>query len=322
MKILVADDDVLSRRLMERMLTRNGYEVITAENGRQAAEILSSDNGPRLALIDWMMPELDGPGVCRQIRSRHDTCYIYITLLTAKQASEDIVLGLEAGADDYLIKPCNTEELMARLRTGVRILDLEDKLVEAREDMRFKATHDVLTSLWNRGAVTADFERELTRTRREHGVVSIIVCDVDHFKQVNDVHGHPVGDEVLRQVSSRLLKSVRSYDMVGRYGGEEFLLVLSGCDSRLAQRCAEDIRKAMAGRLFDTAHGRLAITVSIGTLTSTDWNPQFSTAQLLNEADRALYRAKENGRNRVELALPFPNQCLLEGESDHAHITS
>lgn len=311
MKILVADDDLLSRRLMERMLERNGYEVVTAENGRQAAEILSSDDSPRLALIDWMMPELDGPGVCRQVRSRHDTRYIYITLLTAKQASEDIVVGLEAGADDYLIKPCNPEELKARLRTGIRILDLEDKLVEAREDMRFRATHDALTSLWNRGAIVADFERELARSRREHGVVSILICDIDHFKQVNDVHGHQAGDEVLRQVSSRLLSSVRSYDMVGRYGGEEFLLVLSGCDSRLAQRRAEEIRNAVASNPFETSDGLLPLSVSIGTLTSNDWDSGFSTTQLLNEADRALYRAKANGRNCVELALPLLNESLL-----------
>jgi two-component system, cell cycle response regulator len=311
MKILVADDDLLSRRLMERMLERNGYEVVTAENGRQAAEILSSDDSPRLALIDWMMPELDGPGVCRQVRSRHDTRYIYITLLTAKQASEDIVVGLEAGADDYLIKPCNPDELKARLRTGVRILDLEDKLVEAREDMRFRATHDALTSLWNRGAIVGDFERELARSRREHGVVSILICDIDHFKQVNDVHGHQAGDEVLRQVSSRLLSSVRSYDMVGRYGGEEFLLVLSGCDSRLAQRRAEEIRNAVASNPFETSDGLLPLSVSIGTLTSNDWDSRLSTTQLLNEADRALYRAKANGRNCVELALPLLNESLL-----------
>ena len=322
MKILVADDDLLSRRLMERMLERNGYEVVTAENGRQAAEILSSDDSPRLALIDWMMPELDGPGVCREVRSRHDTRYIYITLLTAKQASEDIVVGLEAGADDYLIKPCNPEELKARLRTGVRILDLEDKLVEAREDMRFRATHDALTSLWNRGAIVADFERELARSRREHGVVSILICDIDHFKQVNDVHGHQAGDEVLRQVSSRLLSSVRSYDMVGRYGGEEFLLVLSGCDSRLAQRRAEEIRNAVASNSFETSNGLLPLSVSIGTLTSIDWDSGLSTVQLLNEADRALYRAKANGRNCVELACPLLNDSLLEGGSKRAQVTS
>jgi len=295
---------------------------VAAENGREAAEILSSDDSPRLALIDWMMPELDGPGVCRQVRSRHDTRYIYITLLTAKQASEDIVVGLEAGADDYLIKPCNLEELKARLRTGVRILDLEDKLVEAREEMRFKATHDALTSLWNRGSVVADFERELARARREQGVVSILICDVDHFKRVNDAYGHQVGDEVLQQVSSRLLGAVRSYDRVGRYGGEEFLLVLSGCDSQLAQRRAEEIRKAVAGRLFETSGGSLSISLSIGALTSNDWDPGFSSARLLNEADRALYRAKAIGRNCVELAFPLFNESLLEGGSKHAKATS
>jgi two-component system cell cycle response regulator len=309
MKILVADDDLLSRRLMARMLERNGYEVITAENGREAAEILCCENSPRLALIDWMMPELDGPEVCRQVRSRHDTRYVYITLLTSKQESEDIVLGLEAGADDYLVKPCNTEELKARLRTGVRILDLEDKLVEAREEMRFKATHDTLTSLWNRGAIVADFERELSRSRREKGVVSVLICDIDHFKQVNDVHGHQTGDEVLREVSSRLLSSVRSYDRVGRYGGEEFLIVLSGCDSQLAQKRAEEIRRAVAAYPFKTFKGPLSLSVSIGVLTSNDWNPGLSSTQLLNEADRALYRAKTSGRNCVEFARSLLNDC-------------
>jgi len=303
MKILVADDDVLSRRMMEKMLERNGYEVVTAEDGRQAVEILAGDDGPRLALIDWMMPELDGPGVCRQVRQRHNGRYIYITLLTAKQASEDIVVGLEAGADDYLIKPCNPEELKARLRTGVRILDLEDKLVEAREEMRFKATHDALTSLRNRGTVMADFERELARARREQGVVSIIICDIDHFKRVNDTYGHPVGDEVLTQVSSRLLSSVRSYDSVGRYGGEEFLMILSGCNSSLAQRRAEDIRTATADHPFETSAGPLSLSVSMGILTSSDWDMGLSTAHLLKEADRALYRAKASGRNCVKLAL-------------------
>jgi diguanylate cyclase (GGDEF)-like protein len=322
MKILVADDDVLSRRLMGRMLERNGYEIVTAENGREAAEILSSDDSPRLALIDWMMPELDGPAVCRRVRSRHDTRYIYITLLTAKQASEDIVVGLEAGADDYLVKPCNPDELKARLRTGVRILDLEDKLVEAREEMRFKATHDALTSLWNRGAVVADLERELARSRREQGVVSILICDIDHFKQVNDVHGHQAGDEVLRQVSSRLLSSVRSYDRVGRYGGEEFLIVLSGCDSRLAQKRAEDIRRAVAACPFQTSKGLLSLSLSIGVLTSDDWNPGLSPTQLLNEADRALYRAKASGRNCVESASPPLDDSSHLGGSKHAQATS
>jgi len=303
-KILVADDDTISRRLMEKILERSGYEVTTASNGREAAEILNADDCPRLALIDWMMPELDGPGLCRELRGRHESRYIYIALLTSKQASADIVLGLEAGADDYLVKPCNPEELKARLRAGVRILDLEDKLVEAREDMRFKATHDALTGLWNRGSVLAEFDRGLARARREQGSLSILICDLDHFKQVNDIHGHLVGDQVLQCVSKCLTDSVRNYDMVGRYGGEEFLVVLTDCDSSLAQRRAEEIRASVAGQSCHAKTGPLSKTLSIGVLNSSEWPSHLTSTQLLNEADRALYRAKANGRNRVEVACP------------------
>jgi len=305
MKILVADDDMISRRLVGRMLERFGYEVVTAENGLQAAEMLTGDDCPRLALIDWMMPELDGPGVCRRVRSQHDSRYIYITLLTSKQTSEDIVVGLDAGADDYLIKPCNPEELKARLRTGVRVLNLEDKLVEAREDMRFRATHDALTGLWNRGTIVSEFERELNRARREATHVSAFLCDIDYFKKVNDVYGHSTGDQVLQEVASRLTRTVRPYDMVGRYGGEEFLMVLAGCDSDLATRRAEDVRRAIEQSPFETSAGILKITMSLGTLTNSDWPQHVSAVQLLNEADKALYRAKANGRNCVEFAYPL-----------------
>jgi diguanylate cyclase (GGDEF)-like protein len=303
-KIIVADDDAISRRMMARLLESSGYEVVTANNGREAAEKLASPDGPRLALIDWMMPELDGLGVCRSVRNRHDDSYVYVILLTAKQSRDDIVAGLEAGADDYITKPCNPEELRARLRTGSRILELEDKLVEAREDMRFKATHDALTSLWNRASILEDIERDLARSRREQGIVSILICDLDHFKQVNDVHGHLVGDEVLRQVASRLLSSVRTYDKVGRYGGEEFLVVLTGCDSGQTQQRAEDIRYAIGSRPFETNGGPLSITVSVGTLTNNEWSADLTANQLLHEADLALYRAKESGRNCVNAARP------------------
>jgi PleD family two-component response regulator len=165
-KILVADDDPVSRRMIERMLQQSGYEVVTVKDGRQAADELSKQNGPRLALIDWMMPELDGPGVCREMRSRHDNSYVYILLLTSKQSSQNIVEGLEAGADDYLTKPWQAGELKARLDTGRRILLLEDKLIGAREEMRFKATHDALTSLWDRGAILSLLRSELSRSAR------------------------------------------------------------------------------------------------------------------------------------------------------------
>jgi two-component system cell cycle response regulator len=169
------------------------------------------------------MPELDGPGVCRELRKLQEQAYTYAILLTSKESKEDIVTGSESGADDYLTKPFNAEELKARLQTGERILNLEDKLVEAREQMRFKATHDALTSLSNRGAIMELLGRELARSHREATSTVIMMGDVDHFKSINDTYGHPVGDEVLQEIARRLLSCVRSYDFVGRYGGEEFL---------------------------------------------------------------------------------------------------
>jgi two-component system cell cycle response regulator len=306
MKILIADDDPVSLRMMERALQHCGYEVVTASNGREAVEILSQADSPRLALIDWVMPELDGPAVCCAIRSRHDEAYVYMTLLTSKESKEDIVAGLTSGADDFLTKPCNAEELKARLRTGHRILDLEDKLVAAREEMRFKATHDSLTSLWNRGAIIALLKSELHRSLRTHRPVSILLCDVDHFKRVNDLHGHNTGDDVLRQVASRLLKSVRPYDAVGRYGdavgrygGEEFLLLLSDCDAAQIASRAEHVRNTIAGHPCSTQNGPLSITLSIGAMTVTDWDNDLPVEPLLNQVDTALYRAKSEGRNRV-----------------------
>src|SRR5258708_6370495 len=166
-----------------------------------------------------MMPELDGPGVCSEIRKSKNQSYVYTVLLTSRGEKEDIVTGLGAGADDYLTKPFNAEELKARLRTGLRILDLEDRLVEAREQMRFQATHDGLTALWNRSMILDLLGRELARSRREHVSTAILMCDLDHFKSVNDTYGHLAGDEVLKETGRQLLASVRSYDFVGRYGG-------------------------------------------------------------------------------------------------------
>jgi two-component system, cell cycle response regulator len=153
MKILIADDDPVSRRLLDKTLLRAGYDVIAVENGVAAAEELCRQDGPRLALLDWEMPELDRPAVCHEVRKKKDQGYVYMILLTSKGLKTDIVTGLGSGADDYLTKPFDSGELKARLRTGERILHLEGRLVEAREDMRFKATHDSLTSLFNRGVI-------------------------------------------------------------------------------------------------------------------------------------------------------------------------
>ncbi len=287
---------------MERTLQLGGYDVVTATNGLQAAQVLADPGGPRLALIDWMMPGLDGPGVCREVRSRNDDAYVYILLLTSKQSSEDVVSGLEAGADDYLTKPCQPAELKARLYTGRRVLQLEDKLVEAREEMRFKATHDALTSLWDRGAILALLRSELSRSTREKTSVSLLLCDIDHFKQINDVYGHPVGDEVLQQVSTRLQEMVRPHDSVGRYGGEEFLVVLGGCNEENLRKCAEQIREAISSLPFPTQEGSVSVSLSIGAITIENWDTTTAIDPYLKEADAALYRAKAAGRNQVILA--------------------
>lgn len=168
------------------------------------------------------MPGLDGPGVCRSDRKRKDQSYVYMILLTSKEKKEDVVAGLESGADDYLTKPFDPEELKARLRTGMRILDLEDRLIEAREEMRFQATHDSLTSLWNRGVIMELLGRELARSRREAKCTAILLGDLDHFKHINDTYGHLAGDEVLRETARRLVSSVRSYDFVGRLAAKNF----------------------------------------------------------------------------------------------------
>jgi two-component system cell cycle response regulator len=303
MKILIADDDRMSRRLLQKTLEREGYEVHAVDNGRLALQELSSPDGPRLALLDWMMPELDGPCVCLEVRKQQERPYVHIVLLTSRGSKQDVVAGLEAGADDYLTKPWDPAELIARLRVGQRILQLEDRLVEARETMRFKATHDPLTSLFNRGVIVDLLDRELSRTRREKRCTIVMLGDLDHFKSVNDRYGHNVGDEVLREISRRLLASIRSYDFVGRYGGEEFLIVLNNCDSTQAVARAEQVRNGVANRPVQTSRGPLAITMSLGVLASRDWDLGL-VEEILGVADSALYQAKAGGRNRVSLAKP------------------
>src|SRR5271169_4773623 len=303
MKILIADDELMSRKLLQKTLERAGYEVTAVENGRLAADQLCPGNGPRLALLDWVMPELDGPGVCREVRKRKEQSYVYMIVLTSKESKEDVVAGLESGADDYLTKPFDPEELKARLRTGLRILDLEDRLVEAREEMRFQATHDALTTLLNRGVIMDLLGRELVRSRREHVSTAILMCDLDHFKNVNDTYGHPSGDDVLKETAKRLLASVRSYDFVGRYGGEEFLVVLNNCNPAFALARAEEIRKAISRRPIPSSSGPVPVTMSLGLLLSQEWGSR-SAEELVREADAALYAAKAAGRNCVKIASP------------------
>jgi len=304
-KILIADDDKLSRRLLQTTLEKVGYQVVAVEDGTAAGRILCQPDGPRLALLDWMMPGMNGLEVIRAVRSQHNLPYVHMILLTSRQSKEDIIAGLESGADDYLTKPFHPPELRARLRTGERILSLEDKLVEAREEMRFKATHDPLTGLWNRGMILDILQREVTRSRRERdkGTVTIVLADVDHFKKVNDKYGHATGDEVLREIARRLGNSVRSYDAVSRYGGEEFLIVWHGCHAHMGAERAEHMRRAINGSPVRTETGPVSVSMSLGVAGTDDWH-DLNAEQLIHEADIALYRAKESGRDRSVLARP------------------
>lgn len=298
MRILIADDDAISRRMMGMMLQKMGYEVDCAENGQDALERLLDQDGPRMALLDWMMPEIDGPEVCRRLRAANDQQYVYVILVTSKDTRESLVEGLDSGADEYLTKPCNSQELKARLRTGERILQLEDKLVSAREEMRFKATHDTLTTLWNRGKILEALDEALPQV----GLMAVLMCDIDHFKAINDQHGHLVGDAVLRELAARLRAGVRPNDLIGRFGGEEFLIVLNGCDAARLPERAEKLCKAVSESCISIDSRDISFTVSIGAVAVDPLDAKTPSETVLNLADAALYQAKKEGRNRVVIA--------------------
>jgi len=299
MKILAAEDNLIFQSMLRNMLTKWGYDVVSAGDGTQAWEILQSEDAPRLAILDWMMPGLDGPEVCRRLRASGREPYVYVLLLTARTDSLDLVEGIEAGADDYLTKPLNTMELRARLRAGRRIVELQEQLLMAREALRQQATHDGLTGLLNRSAIMEILHKELARAHREGHPLSLLLVDLDRFKQINDEHGHQVGDAVLREASARMKSAIRRYDSIGRYGGEEFLVVLPGCDAVGGAAQGERLRLALASRPFSIGGQAITVTCSIGcTLCS---GATLSDADsLIREADQALYAAKDQGRNRIE----------------------
>jgi two-component system cell cycle response regulator len=307
MKILIADDEPVSRRMLQGMLEKWGYDVIAVQDGDEAWALLKLPDAPRLALLDWMMPGQNGVEVCSSLRKQRPEPYTYILLLTAKDAKESVVEGLESGADDYLTKPFNPQELKARIRVGLRLLELEDNLVQAREMMRFKAMHDALTGVWNRGAILETMEREVWRSRREGISLGVLILDLDHFKSVNDNYGHLTGDAVLREVTKRMHTDVRPYDAVGRYGGEEFLVLLPGCNRDVTRATAERIRNIVSISPVETATGSLKITTSIGAVATGDW-PQNTPSQILQMADSALYRAKQEGRDRTIMAGDSENE--------------
>lgn len=299
MKVLIADDNAMSRLTLRSQLKKWGYEVVEAVDGDAAWAILSRPDSPRLAILDWMMPGLDGVELCRRVRAQGQEPYLYAILLTGREGRDDVVAGLEAGADDYVTKPFDAQELRVRVRAGERICALQEELVAARERLRHEATHDRLTGAWNRAAILDTFERERARLGRAGAPLSIAMIDFDHFKRINDNYGHGAGDAVLREGAARAARAIGARDTVGRYGGEEFLVVMPECESSMAVAACERIRASVAAEPIVAADQSVRVTVSIGVAS---WSGAGDISTLIDRADAALYRAKRSGRDRVELA--------------------
>jgi two-component system cell cycle response regulator len=297
MKVLIADDSATSRILLRSALQRWGYQVVVAENGAQALEILQQPDSPSLAILDWVMPYLTGPEVCQRIRETHREPYTYILLLTSKNTKHETVQGLDAGADDYIVKPFDEHELQVRLRAGKRIIDLQLDLLRAREELRERANKDLLTMLPNRSAIATTLEQELARCHRDRRSVGVIILDIDHFKKINDTYGHFAGDAVLRETASRLRHNMRPYDQVGRYGGEEFLVVLPNCDLEQATMQAERMRARLHASSMTIEGDEIRVSASFG-VTVSDGSER-SPDLFVRVADEALYQAKAGGRNCV-----------------------
>jgi diguanylate cyclase (GGDEF)-like protein len=300
MRVLIADDDPLHTRLLEGLLVSGGYGVLKAVNGVEALKTLEGSEPIQLVIADWMMPEMDGIQLCREIRKRFNEPYVYIILLTARDQRDDIVEGLDAGADDYLIKPVHHSELNARIRAAQRIIDLQDRLLAAQERLRIQAMYDALTGLWNRRAIFEALARELDRARRQQSPLAVVMIDLDHFKRINDTYGHLAGDDVLREAAQRLRETVRSYDFVGRYGGEEFLIVAPGSESSRAMDLAERIRRLFADNPIRLSTAAIPVTLSLGVVCLQDGQAA-EISKVLSAADDALYSAKGGGRNNSVL---------------------
>lgn len=297
MKILIVEDELIYRRMVKKSLLDAGHDIVEAEDGQAAWELFQRDPF-QLVITDWMMPGLDGPGLIQKIRQSKQENYTYAIMLTAMNDKDNVVLGLESGADEYLTKPFNSRELIARVASGLRILRLEEQLMHARKQMEVLAMHDSLTGLLNRRAINEFAEGEFSMASRKNRALSIIMVDVDYFKSVNDRFGHKVGDHTLQNVAEILTMSLRSYDRAGRWGGEEFILILPDTQINGAIIVAERLRVRVEEMVIPLENGEsFSVHISLGAACNTG---QFqSLVKLIDASDQALYQAKQTGRNRV-----------------------
>ena len=295
-RVLIAVGDGSTRLTLQDWLGKWGYDTVLAEDGFTAWEILQQRRPPELVILDWAISGIDSFDLCRRLRDESRKFYHYVIMVQGKAHKEETVLALESGADDYLTEPLEETELRARLKVASRIIALQDKLIGAREEQRVRAMKDGLTGLWNRAAFLEIFKQELSRAERANASTGLLLLDLDHFKRINDSYGHLAGDAVLREMALRFKQNVRSYDFVGRYGGEEFLIALPGCDRAQLRKRAEGIRKAISDEPVRVCKVEIPVTVSIGAVVAS--TGAISILDVLRVADRALYKAKNAGRNR------------------------
>lgn len=291
MKVLIVEDDPVSRRLLEAFLGKWGHTVVTTTNGSEAWNVLQEEDAPSLVISDWMMPDMDGLQLCAKIRAIERSNYVYFIILTANRTRESVIKGLEAGADDYICKPFNQEELKYRIKIGERIISLEHRILHL-------AKTDPLTGVLNRRAFMERMEIDLNRSAREYTPLCLILADIDHFKEINDKHSHQVGDMVLQRFTEQLSKCLRPYDVIGRYGGEEFVVCLPGADDGEAMLAADRMRKTVEEMRMIVNGSCIRVTASFG-VSRFAQEPDDSMDSLIRRADEAMYRAKQEGRNRV-----------------------
>lgn len=299
--ILLVEDEPTTRMITAQQLRNAGYAVEAVSNGAQALALLKQKFFP-LLLTDWDMPEMDGLALCKAVREAVLEGYVYTIVLTAREGKESVIKGLQAGADDYLTKPPDQTELIARLNTGRRILSLERSLRAANRQNHLLSITDALTATFNRRYLMDSLPKEIERAARYKRPLSVVLCDVDHFKKVNDTHGHQAGDDVLRGFAEILIASTRKdIDWVARYGGEEFLIVLPETNVEDALTFAEKMRIRIAGHPFPTSAGPMRISSSFGVAgyDALEDGDRTSVDSLIAYADLCLYRSKETGRNRV-----------------------
>jgi two-component system cell cycle response regulator len=301
LRLLLVEDEPTQLLLTQRMLRQGGYEVETASDGATALEKLATGRF-QLLVTDWEMPGMDGPTLCRKVRATRLPGYLYILLLTGQIATRSVVIGLEAGADDYVRKPADEAELLARLAAGRRIVQLEQSLRDANAQIQRLSVTDPLVSAFNRRYLNEQLLQEVDLARRTRQALSVILADLDYFKSINDQYGHQIGDEVLIHFVAQASGVLRDeVDWVARFGGEEFVVVLPGIELAAAVGVAENIRVRCADTVIATEAGELKFTASFGvaTLSATPGSNTAAATTLLREADAALYRSKREGRNRI-----------------------